>query len=90
MSGLLDIGRVAQQGEHALVTQLSQTRYVNHAPRYGSNVDLKVAGVYDGTDRCGNGQSHSIPDAVAHMDELDRKAAEAENRTVFKNQLKYS
>ena len=83
MSRLFHVGRVAEQGKYAVIAQLAQPDQVDHSAGYGRNVDLEIAGVDYRAQRCADGQSHGIRNAVVHMNKLNGKAAQAENRTGF-------
>ena len=78
MARHLHVGGVAEQGQHALVAQLAQAGNVDHAAGDGGQVDLEVAGVDHGAQGRLDGQGHRVGDAVVHMDELHREAAQPE------------
>ena len=83
MSRLFHVGRVAEQGKYAVIAQLAQPDQVDHSAGYGRNVDLEVAGVDYRAQRRADGQGHGVRNAVVHMNKLNGKAAQAENRSGF-------
>ena len=83
MTRLLNICRVAQQSEHALVAELAETGDVYHTAGDRRHVYLEVTGVDNRADRRRDSQRDRIRNAVVHMDELHGKAAETEDRAVF-------
>ena len=64
------IGGVGQQGQHAFLTQLTQTGQVHHPALNGGGVNFKVAGVDTNACRTLDGEGHRIRNGVVHMDKL--------------------
>src|SRR5699024_5060085 len=74
----LDVRRVREQRQDALLAQLAQAREVYHLALDGRDVYLEVAGVDDGAYGRLDGQGHGVRDGVVHVYHLDLKAAELE------------
>ena len=72
----LCVGGVAQQGQHTALPILGQGGQVGHAAGQRGVIDLKVAGLNDGTGRAVDGKGHGIRDGVVHMDGLHGEAAQ--------------
>ena len=72
----LRVGGVAQQSQHTALPVLGQGGQVGHTAGQRGVVDLKVAGLDDGTGGAVDSKSHSIRDGVVHMDRLHGKAAQ--------------
>ena len=70
----LDVGRVAQKGQHALAAQLAEAGQVDHAVLCG-RVDLEVAGHNDRSDRRADGKRHRVGNGVVDVDEFHGEAA---------------
>ena len=83
MTRLLNVRRVAQQREHALVAKLAEAGDVYHAAGNGRDVYLEVTGVDDRADGRRDSQCDRIGDTVVHVDELNSKAAETEDGAVL-------
>ena len=75
-AGLLGVGRVAQQGQNALLAVIGQGGKVGGAAGQRGVIDLEVAGLDDGARRAVDGEGHGVRDGVVHMDRLHRKAAQ--------------
>ena len=75
-AGLLGVGRVAQQGQNALLAVIGQGGKVGGAAGQRGIIDLEVAGLDDGARRAVDGEGHGVRDGVVHMDRLHRKAAQ--------------
>ena len=69
----LDVCGVAQEGKHALVSELAQARKVDHAV-LRHRVDFEVAREDERADRRFDREGHRVRDRVVHMDELDLEA----------------
>ena len=78
MTRALDVRRVREQRQDALLAQLAQAREVYHLALDGRDVYLEVAGVDDGAYGHLDGQGHGVRDGVVHVYHLDLKAAELE------------
>ena len=75
-AGLLSVGRVAQQGQNALLAVIGQGGKVGGAAGQRGVIDLEVAGLDDGARRAVDGEGHGVRDGVVHMDRLHREAAQ--------------
>ena len=69
----LDVCGVAQEGKHALVSELAQARKIDHAV-LRHRVDFKIAREDERADRRFDREGHRVRDRVVHMDELDLEA----------------
>ena len=69
----LDVCGVAQEGEHALVSELAQARKVDHAVLRHC-VNFEVAREDERADRRFDREGHRVRDRVVHMDELNLEA----------------
>ena len=69
----LDVCGVAQEGKHALVSELAQARKVDH-PVFRHCVDFKVAREDERADRRFDREGHRVGNGVVHMDEFDLEA----------------
>ena len=74
-AGALHIGGVAQQGQHALLSQLSQAGEVGHPTLDGGGVDLEIAGVNHRADGGLDGEGHRVGNGVVDMNELHAELA---------------
>ena len=70
-AGPLDVGRVAEQREHAFAAIARESVQVKRRAIDGSLIDLEVAGVNDDAHRRTHGERDAIDGAVCDIDEFD-------------------
>src|SRR5207302_11159446 len=61
-AGALRVRAVADEQEHALITELRESAGVEEPAVYGSLIDLEVARMYDGADRCEEREADRVGD----------------------------
>ena len=69
----LDVCGVAQEGKHALVSELAQARKIDHAV-LRHRVNFEVAREDERADRRFDREGHRVRDRVVHMNELNLEA----------------
>ena len=80
-AGVLDVGRVGQEQQHAVVAELGERREVRRATVERRLVDLEVAGVDDRADRRRIASADRVDDRVRHLDRLDGERADRRQRS---------
>ena len=78
----LDVGRVGEQGEHALLAELRQLVDVGHAAVDRRVVELVVAGVHDAALGRLDDDRQGVGHAVAHGAEAHGERREVEHRVL--------
>ena len=75
VAGALDVGRVGQQGQYALIAQLGEAAQVDLVIVDGGIVDLEVAGMHHRAHRRMDGHRHRAGDRVGDVDKLHAECA---------------